>query len=67
VVKGYKRFKDDSNIMLNPVDRKLKYEEGHLVMKNEEEVERESKLENDEVSMKIVKEVADSLEEMIET
>ena len=67
VVKGYKRFKDDTSIMLNPVDRKLKYEKGNMVLKNEEELERESKLENDEVSMKTIKEVADSLEEMIET
>jgi hypothetical protein len=47
VVKGYKRFKDDTNIMLIPVDRKLKYEKGNMVLKNEEELERESKLENE--------------------
>ena len=41
--------------MLNPVDRKLKCEEGHQVLKYEEEVERESKLENGAVSMKIIR------------
>ena len=66
-VKGYKRFKDDTNIMLNPVDRNLKYNEGKLIMKNDEELEEESKLDNDEISMKTIKNVADSIEDMIET
>ena len=66
-VKGYKGFKDDTNIILNPVGRNVKYREGQLVMKNIEEVEKESQLEIDEVSMKIVKDVADSIEHMIDT
>ena len=66
-VKGYKRFKDDTDIMLEPVDRKMKFEEGHLALKTKEEIEKEIGLEDDEISMKVVKDVADSIEEMIET
>ena len=66
-VKGYKRFKDDTNIMLRPVDRTLKYEGGKLIKKTEKEINSENKLENDEISMEVVKSVADSLEEMIKT
>ena len=53
--------------MLRPVDRKMKFEEGFLVEKTETEIEKEIKLENDEVSMKVVKDVADSIEDMIKT
>ena len=66
-VKGYKRFKDDTNIMLNPVDRNMKYVRGQMKLKTKEEIEDEINCENDEVSMKTVKNVADSIEEMIET
>ena len=66
-VKGYKRFKDDTNIMLRPVDRKLKYEENEMVMKTTEEMEKENKFEKDEVTMKTTQTVADSIEKMIKT
>ena len=66
-VKGYKRFKDDTNIILNPADRNVKFSGGELVMKNIEEVEKESHLDIDEVTMNIVKDVADSIEDMIDT
>ena len=66
-VKGYKRFKDDTNIILNPADRNVKFSGGELVMKNIEEVEKESHLDIDEVTIKIVKDVADSIEDMIDT
>ena len=58
-VKGYKRFKDDTNIMLRPVDRKLKYEENEMVMKTTEEMEKENKFEKDEVTMKTIQTVAE--------
>ena len=66
-VKGYKRFKDDTNIMLRPVARNLKYFEGQMIPKTKEEIEEESNLENDEICMKTIKTVADSIEDMIET
>ena len=66
-VKGYKRYKDDTNIMLKPIDRNLKFVEGCLVAKNADETKKESNLEIDEISMNIVKNVADSLEDMIKT
>ena len=66
-VKGYKRFKDDTNIIINPIDRNMKYENGHLIQKTKDEIEKEYDLKDDEVSMKIVKDVADSIEEMVQT
>ena len=66
-VKGYKRFKDDTNIMLTPVDRKLKFNAGQLILKNEEEMSQENKLDNDEVTMTVINDVADSIEDMVKT
>ena len=60
-VKGYKQFKDDTDIMLRPVARNLKYVEDHMIPKTKVEIEKESSLENDEISMKTVKTVADSI------
>ena len=39
-IKGYKRFKDDTNIMLRPV-QKDKYEENKMVTKTEQEMKNE--------------------------
>ena len=66
-VKGYKRFKDDTNIMVRPVDRTKKFEEGQLILKTVDERKNERNLDDDEVTMKVIKDVADSIEEMIET
>ena len=66
-VKGYKRFKDDTNIMFEPIDRKLKYISGCLIQKSNEEMDKESKLETDDISINVIKQVADSLEDMVNT
>ena len=39
-VKGYKRFKDDTDIVLRPVDRRKKFVEGCLVNKTEKEIRK---------------------------
>ena len=53
--------------MLEPKDRKLKYIDGFLVQKSNDEMENETELETDEISMNVIKQVADSLEDMVNT
>ena len=53
--------------MLSPIDRKQKFNQGQLILKNEEEMSQENKLDNDEVTMKVINDVADSIEDMVKT
>ena len=40
-VRGYKRFFDDTNIFTTSVSRKVKYFDGQLVRKTEEEIDKD--------------------------
>ena len=66
-VRGYKRFFDDTNIFANSVSRKYKYSDGQLVRKTEEEIDKDKEEETDKLTMEIIREIADSVEDMIDT
>jgi hypothetical protein len=62
----FQRYVDDMNQVVM-TERNKKMVNGKIVMKNEEEVENEKEVPDDEVTMKLVREIADEVMEMIKT
>ena len=60
----YERFKDDITLMLESLEKGLKYVDGKLVMDEDKKLKDEEKS-NEEVTMEIIKEIAEDVDEMI--
>ena len=59
------RYIDDVNLVVNSISPGTKYENGRLTFNHEKEDE-DRKLPNDKVSMEIIKDIANSIHDMIE-
>ena len=60
----YERFKDDITILLRAVEAGTKFKDGELVNDPEKKITDEGKT-DEEITMEVVREVADSVDEMI--
>ena len=60
----YERFKDDITIVLRALEAGTKFEDGVLTVDMEKKVADEQKT-DEEITMEVVREVADSIDEMI--
>ena len=62
----YKRYVEDENVLVDELTPGSRYEDGVLVVKPEE-VERDMEKPADQTTMEVVKDVANSIEGMIQT